>query len=69
MFDQRKLQAQMALKGVNAKEVAEAIDINIATFYRRLNNNGNFTRTDIQKMINFLDIKNPDEIFFAESDA
>jgi uncharacterized protein YfkK (UPF0435 family) len=69
MFDQRKLQAQMVLKGVKSEELAEAIGIDTTTYYRRLKNEGNFSRKEMQTIIEFLGIENPQEIFFAESDA
>lgn len=68
-FDRRRLQAQMVLKGKNGKEVADKLKINEATFYRKMANDGDFTRTQIGTLIEFLDITNINEIFFAENVA
>ena len=36
MFNRRKLQAQMVLKGMKASEVAEKMGIDPSTFYRKM---------------------------------
>jgi DNA-binding phage protein len=69
MFDRRKLQAQMVLKGYNVSQVAEMLGINSATMYRKLGNDGDFSRTEINQLIDILDIKDIRGIFFAPSVA
>ena len=69
MFDKRKLQAQMVLKGKNAECLAKILGMNTATFYRKMNNNGDFSREEIQKIIIVLDISDPMDIFFADEFA
>lgn len=66
MFDRRKFLAQMTLRDVSKKELAEILGINEATLYRKINNDGYFTRSEINKLIEVLRIDNPTEIFFAE---
>ncbi len=66
MFDKRKFLAQMTLRNVTKKELAEYLGINETTLYRKINSDGFFTRQEINKMINYLQIKNPTEIFFAD---
>lgn len=66
MFDKRKFLAQLALRDVKKKELAEYLGINELTLYRKINNDGAFTRKEINEMINFLHIENPAEIFFAD---
>ena len=66
MFDKRKFLAQMTLRDVSKKELAEELGINEATLYRKINNDGYFTRSEINKLIEVLRIENPAEIFFAE---
>ena len=66
MFDKRKFLAQMTLRDVSKKELAEELGINEATLYRKINNDGYFTRSEINKLIEVLRIDNPAEIFFAE---
>lgn len=66
MFHKNKLKAQMTLLGVTAKDLAKELDINEATFYRKLQRDGDFTRREINILIQVLQITNPEEIFFAE---
>jgi DNA-binding phage protein len=68
-FDNRKLLAQMVLRNVKTEDVAKELGINPATFYRKLNKDGEFTRSEIQKLIEFLNIEKPMDIFFATGDA
>lgn len=65
MFNQKKLKAQMVLKGMSAKDLSEALKINEATFYRKMRDDGRFTREEINTMIQVLEIKDPADIFFA----
>lgn len=66
MFNERKFRAQMVLQGVSMKTLASELDINEATLYRKIKDNGAFTRNEINKMIVFLQITDPKDIFFAE---
>lgn len=65
MFVKNKLKAQMALLNISGKQLAEHLEINESTFYRKMNNDGDFSRKEINQMIIFLKIQNPEEIFFA----
>ena len=65
MFNRRKLQAQMVLKGMKASEVAEKMGIDPSTFYRKMGNDGDFSRAEIQKIVEILEIEEPVDIFFA----
>lgn len=69
MFNQRKLQAQMVLKGLTVEQVSKKMEINSATFYRKMKNDGDFSRKEIQQLIDILEISDPMDIFFAEADA
>lgn len=69
MFNRRKLQAQMVLKGMKASDVAEKIGIDPSTFYRKMGNDGDFSRAEIQKIIEILDIDEPVDIFFTNEFA
>ena len=66
MFNQNKLKAQMVLKEMSAKNLADAMGINEITFYRKMRDNGRFTREEIATMIKVLEIEDPADIFFAE---
>lgn len=66
MFSKNKLKAQMALSGITSKELAKRLGIDESTLYRKIQNNGNFTRSEINLLIEILKIDDPREIFFAE---
>lgn len=65
MFNKNEFKAQIVRMGKSAKEVAEYLNINESTLYRKIQADGNFTREEINKLIIFLSIENPEAIFFA----
>ena len=66
MFERRRLQAQMVLMGMNGKDISEELGINESTFYRKMNNDGDFSRDEIERLIKLLKIEDPMAIFFAD---
>lgn len=66
MFDKNRFKAQLVLVGVTMRELAEKLEIDESTLYRKVNSDGSFTREEINKMIPILKIDSPMEIFFAE---
>ena len=69
MFNKKRLQAQMVLVGMNVKEVSAALGINETTFYRKMNNDGDFSRKEISQLVEILKIEDPMIIFFADEIA
>ena len=65
MFNTTEFKAQMVRKNLSGRDVAKALGINEATFYRKLRNDGSFTRGEIDTLIRVMDIANPSDIFFA----
>ncbi len=65
MFDRRKLQAQMVLKGMTGKELAVKLGISETTLYRKMANDGDFSRKEIDDIMAILSIDDPVAIFFA----
>lgn len=59
-----ELRAAMARKGLSGKKVAEYLGISQKTFYRRMHT-GVFMSTEMNALIELLDIENPGAIFFA----
>ena len=66
VFDERRFRAQLVLADVTMKDLAAALDINESTLYRKIKQDGAFTRDEINIMIAFLKIEDPKEIFFAD---
>lgn len=65
MFDKNRFKAAMVMSGITSKEVAKILGINESTLYRKINSEGNFTRKEIKILIDTLELKNPEEIFFT----
>lgn len=66
MFRENELKAQMARKGVSQEELAKALGINVTTLWRKIKADGNFTRNEISAIIDYLELEDPDSIFFAK---
>ena len=65
MFNEREFEAQMVRKGVKKYELAEKLGMTYTSLYRKIKS-GRFTREEIGKIIELLEIKDPVPIFFAE---
>ena len=65
MFDKNRFRAQLALRGVTHRRLAEKLGIDESTLYRKIVNDGCFTRDEINTIIDFLMIEDPTSIFFA----
>lgn len=67
MFDKNKFRAKIIENGLTTEKVAEKLNINVATLYRKMNGTSDFTRSEIQKLkeILNLDVKTASEIFFG----
>lgn len=66
MFDEKRFKAQLVLSGITAKELATKLGINESTLYRKIRQDGAFTRDEINEMIKILGIRDPKDIFFAD---
>lgn len=66
MFDKKRFKAQMILAGVTMKDLAEELGVDESTMYRKINLDGNFTREQINKLVQVLKIDTPMDIFFAK---
>ena len=66
MFNKLEFNAQIARKGLRKMDVAKALNIDISTLYRKIENDGDFDRDQINTLIDLLDIKDPKPIFFAD---
>lgn len=68
MFDEKLFRAQMLVAGVTISDIAKALNINETTVYRKINNDGSFSRDEIQKLCKVLKIttfETLNRIFFA----
>lgn len=65
MVNTKKLRGLMAEHGCSGKDMAAVIKKTPKTFYKKMKL-GVFDSDEILAMVEYLDIKNPLEIFFAE---
>lgn len=66
MFNETEFKVQVIRAHKTNKEIAEFLGIDESTLWRKLQNNGSFSREEIGKLITFLNIEDPTPIFFAE---
>ena len=68
MFQKNLLKAAMVKRGYTVKSLALALGMNQATFYRKVQRDGDFTREEVNTMIKCLDLDTSEykDIFFAE---
>lgn len=66
MFDRLKFKAIVVLRGCTMAEIAQVLGIDTATLYRKMNGESDFFRKEIDCLCRYLQIENPQEIFFAE---
>ncbi len=66
MFNKNKFKGCVYSSGLTMKEVALKLGINETTLYRKINRDGDFSRSEINELIELLKITNPNEIFFNE---
>ncbi|MBR3053132.1 MAG: helix-turn-helix transcriptional regulator [Firmicutes bacterium] len=64
-FDKIEFDVALVRAGVSRKQLAEYLDIDVSTLYRKIENDGAFTREEIVKIVELLKIDNPMKIFFA----
>lgn len=70
MFNKNEFNAQLARRGVKKVDLAKALGIEYPTLYRKIENDGKFSREEIAKIIDYLGIDNPAVvqcIFFADN--
>lgn len=68
MFDETLFRAQMVIAGITFSDIAKALGINESTVFRKLADNGRFTRNEIAILYRVLKIQTADDlnrIFFA----
>jgi len=64
-MDKLKLEYIMKVHGITVEEMSKILGISRSAFYRKCNGKSEFVQSEIQRMIEILEIDNPMEIFFA----
>ena len=60
------LEYKMRVKGKNILDMCEMLGISRSAFYRKCNGKSEFTIGEIKKIVEFLSLDSPMEIFFVE---
>lgn len=59
------LEYKMKEKGKSISDMCAMLGISRSAFYRKCNGKSEFTQSEIQKMVDFLNLDSPMGIFFA----
>lgn len=65
-MDKARLKYEMEKRNVTATILCGALKISKSAFYRKLNGTSEFTQSEIQKIVDFLELDSPVGIFFTE---
>lgn len=60
------LEYEMKKRGVTAADMCAMLGISRSAFYRKCNGQSEFTQSEIQKIVDYLDLATPVGIFFTE---
>ena len=66
-MNKNKLMYEMAEKKVTIMEMCEKLGISRSAFYRKCNGISEFTQSEIQKIVDYLELSSPMGIFFEEN--
>ena len=63
-MDKFRLEYEMKKKGVSIKDMCDVLGISRSAFYRKMNEKSQFTKRQIEIIVDFLDLGSPMGIFF-----
>lgn len=66
MFNRKAFQLAVVAADTTYEDVAKAIGINASTLYRKISGQSEFTRAEIQKICEVLNLDSPMDIFFTD---
>ena len=65
MFDEEKFREVLKAKNKSLQDIADILNINLATLYRKMNGTSDFFRSEMDILVKELEIDDPKAIFFA----
>jgi len=65
-MDKNKLYYHMAQREISCQEMCAKLNMSRSAFYRKCNGVSEFTQSEIQKIVDILQLASPMGIFFAE---
>ena len=60
------LEYQMKVNGKSISDMCKMLDISRSAFYRKCNGISEFTQSEIKKIVDYLNLASPVDIFFTE---
>lgn len=63
-MNKARLEYEMALRGISKEEICKMVGISRSAFYRKCNGISEFTQSEIQKVLDILQLDSPVGIFF-----
>lgn len=66
MMDKARLEYEMMKHNISKSDMCAMLGISRSAFYRKCNGESEFTQSEIQKIVDILDLKSPMGIFFTE---
>ena len=63
-MNKARLEYEMKIRGITYAELGKVLGISRSALYNKCNGKSEFTRTEIQKIIEFLNLESPIGIFF-----
>lgn len=64
-MDRLKLQYEMKVKGITVEKLCSDLNISKSAFYRKCNGVSEFTRKEIQDIVDYVGLESPMGIFFT----
>lgn len=65
-MDKAKLMYEMTKRNLSIQDMCEKMSMSRSAFYRKCNGTSEFTQSEIQKIVDILELDSPMGIFFAE---
>lgn len=65
-MNKARLEYEMTLRHVSKSDMCAMLGISRSAFYRKCNGESEFTQSEIQKIVDFLNLDSPMGIFFTE---
>lgn len=65
-MNKARLEYEMNLRHVSKSDMRAMLGISRSAFYRKCNGESEFTQSEIQKIVDFLNLDSPMGIFFTE---
>lgn len=65
-MDKARLRYEMERRGVSTIEICKVLGMSRSAFYRKCNGISEFTQSEIQRIVDFLELGTPVGVFFNE---